>query len=75
MTFWHHAQRVWLAPEHLGLGNRETWGWIITNSAYCDENDNEGNNNNNNGLSRSFEPHFCGHTGEYKMMDTDNKAF
>jgi len=39
------TQLVWLAPEHLGLDNRDRWGWIITNSAYCDENDNDTNNN------------------------------
>lgn len=75
MASWHHAQLIWLAPAHLALGNGETWGWIITSAAYCDENDNDGNNNNNNGLSLSFEPHFCGRGGECKIMDTDNMAF
>lgn len=75
MASWHQAQLVWLALKHLGIGNRETWGWIITSPAYCDENDNDGNNNNNNGLSLSSEPHFCGCGSECKMMDTDNVAF
>lgn len=42
MTSWLPAQLVWLAQKHLGLGGGETWGWIITNSAYCDENYNDG---------------------------------
>lgn len=62
--------------KHLGLGNEETWGRIITNSAYCDENYNDGNNNNNsNGFSRSSVHHFCGRVAAFKMVHADNVAF
>lgn len=76
MTSWLHARLVWLAQKHLGLGNEETWGRIITNSAYCDENYNDGNNNNNgDGFSRSCVHHFCGCVATFKMVHTDNVAF
>lgn len=76
MTSWLRARLVWLAQKHLGLGNVETWGRIITNSAYCDENYNDGNNNNNsNGFRRSSEHHFRGCVAARKMVNTDNAAF
>lgn len=63
---WHLGIKPSLYAWHLGFGNRETWGWIITDDI---------NNKNNNGLSPSYEHIFCGCDVQCEMMDQDNVAF